>query len=45
MFSKLFRKVSRRNSDIHERPNRNESGVEKFIDVFTAYYDVLAHIN
>lgn len=45
MISKFIRKISGRNSDIHERPNRNESGVEKFIDVFTTYYDVLAHIN
>ena len=32
MISKLFRKISKRNSDIHARPNRNENGVEKFIE-------------
>ena len=45
MLSRLFRKVSRRNSDINDRPNRNESGVEKLIDVYVTYYDVLDHIN
>ena len=45
MLSKLFRRVSKRSSDIHERPNRNESGVERLIDVYVTYYDVLDHIN
>lgn len=45
MISKLFRKISKRNLDSNARPNRNESGVEKLVDIYVAYYDVLGHIN
>lgn len=45
MISKFIRKISGRNSNIHERPNRNESGIEKIIDVYVTYYDALDHLN
>ena len=43
MIFKLFRKISKRNSDIHARPNRNENGVEKFIEAYLTYQDPLAN--
>ncbi len=44
MFSKLFRKISRRNS-LNDRPNRNEKGILDFLTSYAAYYDSLDHDN
>ena len=44
MFSKLFRKISKRNS-LNDRPNRNENGILEFFDSYVTYLDVINHDN
>ena len=41
MISKLIRKISKRNYK-NDRPNRNESGIENFINSYVSYYDCLS---
>ena len=44
MFSKLFRKISKRNS-LNDRPNRNENGILEYYDSYATYLDVINHDN
>lgn len=44
MFSKLIRKISKRNSS-NDRPNRNESGILEFFNSYVIYFDVMNHDN
>lgn len=41
MFTKLFGRISRRISEKHDRPNRNENGLVEFLEEYATYYDVL----
>ncbi len=44
MFSKIVRKISKRNST-NDRPNRNENGMLKFFDSYVTYFDWLNYTN